>query len=241
MKILIGKFFTSVLDVFLLQAFFLLSPIGIANAGNQYKATIGFEGQQMDFNIAPGKGASPTFVMPKPNDPSIDSAIPTPRSTQTKFYPIPPTSSSGQRTFVQQTLPISNAGFVKYATSAPASSSALNFDGNNRIVLHDIKFDSGKSDIKDESVPALEGILSILTGSPDVKITIEGHTDSNGNEDVNQQLSLERADSIRSWLIGQGVDPGRVKTAGYGASRPIASNDTEDGQQMNRRVEIVKE
>jgi len=67
---------------------------------------------------------------------------------------------------------------------------------------------------------------------------IEGHTDSTGSAEHNQQLSLNRANAVRNYLVGYGVDSRRVTTQGFGESMPVASNDTAQGRQQNRRVEL---
>jgi outer membrane protein OmpA-like peptidoglycan-associated protein len=74
---------------------------------------------------------------------------------------------------------------------------------------------------------------------PSLQVQVEGHTDSVGSEDYNQQLSERRADSVRTYLVRQGIAPGAVGTAGYGESQPVVSNNTPAGRQQNRRVELV--
>jgi outer membrane protein OmpA-like peptidoglycan-associated protein len=82
-------------------------------------------------------------------------------------------------------------------------------------------------------------VAEILRSHPDLKIEVEGHTDSVGSDDYNMRLSERRADSVRSGLLQQGVNRDAVGTAGFGESRPVATNGTAEGRQQNRRVEIV--
>lgn len=74
--------------------------------------------------------------------------------------------------------------------------------------------------------------------NPGLKIEIAGHTDSTGTREFNQKLSEDRAESLASWLIQNGISSTRITTVGYGESRPVADNETEDGRRKNRRTEI---
>jgi len=86
--------------------------------------------------------------------------------------------------------------------------------------------------------PEIQRVADVLRQYPETNIQIAGHTDSQGSEVYNQQLSERRAQAVRDALVGMGVDPGRITVIGYGESRPIASNDTASGRQHNRRVEV---
>lgn len=116
--------------------------------------------------------------------------------------------------------------------------SALDTDG--KIITHGILFDTGKSTIKPESLPTLKMILGLLNDDPELNFSIEGHTDNQGGKGINQPLSEQRAAAVKSWLEGKGIDSGRLKTAGFGDSKPIDSNKTTEGRANNRRVEFVK-
>jgi len=72
-----------------------------------------------------------------------------------------------------------------------------------------------------------------------VRVTVEGHTDAIGTDQYNEGLSQRRADSVKGYLVGGGVAEPRIETHGYGESQPIASNDTDEGRSLNRRVELV--
>jgi OOP family OmpA-OmpF porin len=116
--------------------------------------------------------------------------------------------------------------------------SALDTDG--KIVTHGILFDTGKDIIKPESLPTLKSILAILNDSPGLNFSIEGHTDNQGNQAINQPLSEKRAAAVRTWLIAKGIVPERLKTKGFGDTKPMDSNTTPEGRANNRRVEFVK-
>jgi outer membrane protein OmpA-like peptidoglycan-associated protein len=84
----------------------------------------------------------------------------------------------------------------------------------------------------------LQRVATVIRQYPETNIQIAGHTDSTGSEDYNRRLSEQRAESVKTALIGMGVNPSRLTTIGYGESRPVASNNTEGGRQQNRRVEV---
>ena len=114
---------------------------------------------------------------------------------------------------------------------------ALNTDG--RIALY-INFETGKSDIKQESQKNIDQIVEMLKSNPTLKISIEGHTDNVGNLLSNQTLSENRAKAIMNAIISKGIDKLRLSSKGWGQTKPIGDNKTEDGRAKNRRVEIVK-
>ena len=101
-----------------------------------------------------------------------------------------------------------------------------------------ILFDTGKSSIKAQSAAVLGDIIKILNEYPTAKFTVEGHTDSVGSESLNQRLSDSRANSVKEYLIENGIDAFRLSALGYGESKPIDSNKTSKGRANNRRVEI---
>ena len=86
----------------------------------------------------------------------------------------------------------------------------------------------------------LSEIAKMLQQNPDVKVSVEGHTDNVGSAASNQTLSEKRAQSVVAWLTSHGTDASRLKAKGWGASKPIEDNGTEDGRAKNRRVELVK-
>lgn len=105
-------------------------------------------------------------------------------------------------------------------------------------VLKNIFFDTDKYDLKDKSKTELEKIIGFLNNNPRVRIEISGHTDNVGTLAYNRQLSDKRAQSVYNYLIDNGVDPKRMVPKGYGPDKPMASNETEDGRQLNRRIEF---
>lgn len=108
-----------------------------------------------------------------------------------------------------------------------------------RSRLYGINFDVDSDIIRDESKPTLDKITAMLKSESDMKLTIEGHTDSDGPADKNQILSQKRAKSVKSYLVSGGISEARLFTKGYGESTPVAPNTTAAGKAQNRRVELV--
>ena len=108
------------------------------------------------------------------------------------------------------------------------------------ITLRGIYFDFDKSTIKPESRPALEDAAKMLSENPTIKVEIQGHTDSKGSDSYNLALSDRRAAAVVAYLVTNlGVDPSRLTSRGYGEGMPIATNDTDAGRALNRRVEFA--
>lgn len=102
-----------------------------------------------------------------------------------------------------------------------------------------VLFKSGKSTVLPAARRKLLEVAAVLRGAPDRRTSVEGYTDTDGDEAANQLLSQDRADAVRAFLVSQGVAADKVSAIGYGESRPIATNDTVEGRANNRRVEIV--
>jgi outer membrane protein OmpA-like peptidoglycan-associated protein len=107
------------------------------------------------------------------------------------------------------------------------------------VNMSDVLFDTGKYTLKPAAREKLAKISGILLAHPGLTLQIEGHTDSVGSDEMNQQLSEQRADSVRDYLAQQGVAASSMTAKGFGKSDPVASNDTAEGRQKNRRVELV--
>ena len=126
---------------------------------------------------------------------------------------------------------------MKQEIQASEMMDALNKEGF--IALY-INFETGKSDIKPESQPIVDQIVEMLNQNPTLKISIYGHTDNVGSVKSNQILSENRAKSVMNALIAKGIVKSRLSFKGYGDTKPIADNNTDEGRAKNRRVEIVK-
>ena len=128
---------------------------------------------------------------------------------------------------------------VRIAESAPDFSTVINASG--KYVTHGINFDTDSDRLKSESGAVLKQVAAGLQKNPNLKLEIDGYTDSVGDAAHNLDLSKRRAQAVSSALVSQfGIDAGRLSVNGFGPAKPIASNDTPDGRASNRRVEFLK-
>jgi outer membrane protein OmpA-like peptidoglycan-associated protein len=104
--------------------------------------------------------------------------------------------------------------------------------------VNNLFFDLGKATLKPESEPELKRIQQVMKENMALIIEISGHTDNTGSDEINNKLSLERANAVKDYLLNGNIDSSRIRTKGYGKSKPKADNSTEEGRQINRRVEI---
>ena len=111
---------------------------------------------------------------------------------------------------------------------------------DGKIVATGIRFDVNKATLKPESMGIINNIASLMQGHPELKFSVEGHTDSDGDEASNQNLSEERANTVMNTLVALGIPADRLIAKGWGESTPMDTNDTPEGKANNRRVEFVK-
>jgi outer membrane protein OmpA-like peptidoglycan-associated protein len=125
---------------------------------------------------------------------------------------------------------------------ADAAAFGKDLASTGHVAVYGILFDTGKSEVKPESRPALEQIAKLLAQDPALRLLVVGHTDMTGSLEANMKLSQARAESVVSALVAQhGVAAARLRGYGVGPLAPVATNDTEEGRAKNRRVELVKE
>ena len=111
---------------------------------------------------------------------------------------------------------------------------------DGKFITYGITFDVGKATIKPESMGEINRIVQLMTENPDLKFSVEGHTDSTGNAASNQTLSEQRSQAIVAKLVELGIAQDRLTAVGKGQNSPIADNNTDEGRAKNRRVEFVK-
>jgi hypothetical protein len=127
----------------------------------------------------------------------------------------------------------------RFAEGGKSMREQLDVDG--KIVTYGILFDSDSYKIKAESYKTLKDIGQLLQDDPELRLSIEGHTDSDGSDEHNMTLSQNRANAVKEYLVATyGVAPDRLEAKGWGETQPIDSNDTAEGKANNRRVELVK-
>jgi outer membrane protein OmpA-like peptidoglycan-associated protein len=142
-------------------------------------------------------------------------------------------------------LALAVAGKADALNAALSDLAAKTTQTEIRIELSsDVLFDFDKADLLPKAVPTLEKVATVLKSYPNASCTVEGHTDNKGSPTYNQKLSERRAESVKHWLLAQGVST-PLTIRGWGATRPVAPNttpkgrDNPEGRQKNRRVEIV--
>lgn len=116
----------------------------------------------------------------------------------------------------------------------------LKVEVGKAIVLEGVVFKSGSSEISPESEAILTQAFNTLNDNPEIEVEIQGHTDSRGGRALNTRLSLARAEAVKAYLVRKGVAASRIATKGFGPDKPVASNDTADGRQQNRRIEFFR-
>jgi len=107
------------------------------------------------------------------------------------------------------------------------------------VNMSDVLFDTGKYTLRPVAREKLAKVAGIISGHPGLRLDVEGHTDSVGNDEYNQRLSEQRGESVRDYLTQEGMASGSVSTKGFGKTHPVATNETAEGRQLNRRVELV--
>lgn len=130
----------------------------------------------------------------------------------------------------QGPIPIAKAGISLFER----------LENDGKIVTNEIYFVFDRADLKPESMSIVQEIASMMQEHPQVRLSVEGHTDDQGSDTYNQELSGQRAEAVRQALIGLSIAPDRLKSQGFGESKPVADNGSDAGRAKNRRVEFVR-
>ena len=128
-----------------------------------------------------------------------------------------------------------NEGKSAAAAAAPV---VLFPEGKTEVILEGVNFELDQAVLLPESRNVLSRVATSLRENPGIRVEVQGHTDNTGTPEHNRELSLARANAVRDYLIDHGVTPDRLTAYGYGQERPIATNDTDAGRALNRRVEL---
>lgn len=156
-------------------------------------------------------------------------------STSPKDYQL----SVEKEGYAFENLKVSLPGISAEAKTINRSVAMRKLSVGVRGVLRNIYFDFGMATFKTESYAELNKLESMMKQNEALRVEISGHTDNVGDKIHNQKLSLKRANAVKNFLVSKNIDPRRITTAGYGSTRPLASNDDEiDGRELNRRVEF---
>ena len=123
----------------------------------------------------------------------------------------------------------------------PAAGQPISLEGcktGDTIVLHGVNFEFNKATLTVNAKTLLDQVADALLARKDIKVEIDGHTDGKGSEPYNLKLSDKRAASVKQYLVGRGIDADRMSSKGFGKTMPIADNNTDEGRELNRRVEL---
>lgn len=186
---------------------------------------------------APETAAPPVPAAPAPTAPATTE----PSAPEAEPLTQPPADTIAS---VEPPAPAPVVELTGAPDSAAAQLLAFLRDGNDTtvprsFVLNELRFAIGTAQIDAASMPALTDIAKVLAAYPTVKIELQGHTDSRGNAERNKTLSQARADAVRNSLLELSVAPESLTAIGFGADKPIDTNDTEEGRAKNRRTELV--
>ena len=183
-----------------------------------------------DIVTAGGCGAmwsADVLTKPHDNQAAVDFIFPTDKT------PLPPSPAP-------MTAPGDDDkdGVVNTKDQCPGTPTAADVDRRGCWVLTDVKFDSGSWEILPRFHNELDDVVKVMKENPDLDIIVEGHTDSLGSAEANQELSAKRAQAVKDYLVDQGISETRLTTKGYGEERPAATNETPAGRAENRRIEL---
>jgi outer membrane protein OmpA-like peptidoglycan-associated protein/outer membrane protein W len=124
---------------------------------------------------------------------------------------------------------------------SPAAGKAFTLEGCNvgdKVVLRGVNFEFDKATLTPDAKVLLDMVSDALLARTDIMVELDGHTDSKGSDEYNQKLSERRSASVKQYLVGRGIDAGRMTTMGFGESQPVQDNATDEGREYNRRVEL---
>jgi outer membrane protein OmpA-like peptidoglycan-associated protein len=215
--------------------------------------TDGFDHVSFGYKKGGVRGADRSFVSEVPlEDEATEQPIPVKVMADGNYVKVymngtrvanVPTANLGRSNVIAFTLYASEEkpgllGNLRVAAGGKDLYRALMEDG--RMTLEGIEFDVGSDRLRPSSDTALRAAATVLKAKADLVVEVEGHTDNTGADDANLALSQRRAQAVVARLVAQGVPAAQMTAKGYGASRPIASNDTPAGKQRNRRVELVR-
>ena len=159
-------------------------------------------------------------------------------------------AADGKTAFVSSQREGGNGGYDIYTFELPeelrsdsanylATVDVVELAPGDAVVLQNIQFEYNSSALTDDSQAGIEMLVEFLKRNPDLKVELAGHTDDVGSASYNQKLSADRAESVRKALISNGIDETRLTAKGYGATKPLAPNDSEEHRALNRRTEMI--
>jgi outer membrane protein OmpA-like peptidoglycan-associated protein len=198
-----------------------INQYGLANLQDASRETFGSANYPGSMKWGGETASAPAMPESTP-EPVAISATPAPAAKPTAAPAIAP---------VQLATPA--------ATPAPEQVKAAQEKLTQEMTLQNIEFETASATIRPASTKILDDVATTLKQVAGTSVEIGGHTDSRGSEAINLKLSQDRADAVKTYLVGKGISASQLTAKGFGASKPVADNATPDGQQKNRRIEFT--
>lgn len=197
----------------------------------------GFLDGQVDYRVSAGL----EFALRKPRPPEVREVV---REVIREVVREVPVVKEVQVAAAAANPDLDGDGIVNEADKCPNTPKGAKVDATGCVIeqtltMRDVTFETNAARLTLNGRRILDTVVAFLKAEPTVHALIEGHTDSRGTDVYNLKLSKARAVAVRDYLVAQGIASARLESAGYGESRPVASNDTDSGREMNRRVEFV--
>lgn len=149
-----------------------------------------------------------------------------------------PTTPQGRTVDARGCSDMDKDGIIDNDDACPGTPMGAQVDARGCWILKGVNFGTGKSNVTSGSRDTLDGVIDVLRKNPDLKLEVQGHTDSQGSAANNMALSEKRANAVRDYLVENGIPADQLTAHGYGEDNPVADNGTASGRAMNRRVEI---
>lgn len=202
----------------------------------RYGVVFGQQGNEVEMQVVPARSGVASNAMPAPGDTAVTSIVASPVNRPTAAVPPKPAEPAVQ--LKSQSVPeYREDGFDVSIDGIAGEAFTQELDAAGKVSV-DILFDFDQATIKSESFPALNAILSMMKSRPEQRVRVEGYTDYRGAVDYNFELSVQRAYSVKRWLVNHGVESTRIDYVGKGQRGN--ADDSEAQQALNRRVDIVK-
>lgn len=147
---------------------------------------------------------------------------------------------NGGRDAPESQVTIVEAKAMEQTLLANAATMMSVLESTGRVAVYGVNFGAATATITPDSEAVLDEVQKLLDDSPALRIGIEGHTDNVGEPAANRKLSADRAASVKAWMVAHGIDAARLETLGFGDTKPVADNDSDDGRAKNRRVELIR-
>lgn len=242
-------------------------PLPAAAAGPDGGRTFELRDSTATQTAKSARGVKPSKLAPTKTEAAMKFFVVNPEKGPIKGVVVALTSPAGEKYYTEETdadgyaevlVPVGKKYDVAYLSlgrNDVAASVAVTDEPNQNVrltlrykprpapppfVLKGITFETGRATIRPESYPQLDIVTEFMRRKRSARVEISGHTDNVGNPKLNRALSEKRAQACRGYLVAKGIDGDRITATGYGDTRPLAPNDTEEGRQKNRRIEVVE-